>query len=213
MFSCAAMALLALLILIPGLADTLNITRFYHILLFFLAPLCVVGAQFIVKFVSKRKEELLVCILMLMVLVPYFLFQTNFVYEVTRGDSYSVPLSAYRMSPLRLYGAFGYMDDASVFCAQWLSRNVAIGHSEIYSDGSSLANVLTSYGMIFRPYVTELSTATTLHANSTIYLNTMNTEEKTILSQSQWNFSQLSFTFGDLDKTYDNGGGQVYYVP
>ena len=81
LFTVIAMALLGAIIVLPGLAGTLNMTRFYHIVLFFLAPLCVVGVEFLVHSVIRQKKELAVSILLLVVLVPYFLFQTNFVYE------------------------------------------------------------------------------------------------------------------------------------
>ena len=159
-FCLVAIVLLVLLILVPGLANTMNMTRFYHILLFFLAPLCVVGGQFLVSLVSKRREELLVCILMLVVLVPYFLFQTGFVYEVAGTDSWSVPLSSRRMDPLRLYGHFEYICSPDVAGAQWLSRHASIGNSSLYADVSCVWSSLVIYGMIYTGFVQTLSNLT-----------------------------------------------------
>ena len=211
-FSFIAMAFLAALILIPGLADTMNMTRFYHILLFFLAPFCVMGAEVLVKLVSKRKEELRGPILLLIVLVPYFLFQVGFMYEVTGSDSWSVPLSKHRMGALRLYGLYGYIDAYSVFGARWLSKNVDVERTQIYADITSAHSVLTSYGMIYRGYVDTLTNTTRIEANGTLYLGRLNVvEEKIVGKYGQiWNSSELPFLLSDMNKIYSNGGSEVY---
>ncbi|MFX1536949.1 MAG: DUF2206 domain-containing protein, partial [Promethearchaeota archaeon] len=209
--SLTAMAFLAALILVPGLANTLNMTRFYHILLFFLAPFCVVGAEFIVKLLSKQEKKFAVSALVLIVLVPFFLFQTNFVYEVTQSDSWSIPLSGYRMNALRLYGHDGYTDSQSVYGAQWLSQNVDVKNSALYADASSRAYVLPTYGMIYGGYVNTLSNVTTLADNDVVYLSTLNVVEGVIpFGQLSWNTSELSFIFDDLNVVYANGGSEIY---
>jgi uncharacterized membrane protein len=209
--SLTAMAFLAMLILIPGLANTLNMTRFYHILLFFLAPFCAMGVEFIVNFLSKREKELAVSVLLLIVLVPYFLFQTGFVYEVTGSDSWSIPLSGYRMNALRLYVHYGYTDAHSVYGAQWLSKNVDVTNSGLYADASSRIYVLTIYGMIYRGYVNELSNVTKVADNGVVYLSTVNVVEGMIpFGRLSWNSGELSFIFDDLNIIYANGGSEIY---
>jgi uncharacterized membrane protein len=209
--SFAAMVLLAMVILIPDLANTLDMTRFYHILLFFLAPLCVMGAVFIVRLFSKREKELAVCALLLIVLVPFFLFQTEFVYEVTGSESWSISLSGYRMNPLELYGHEGYTDAYSVYGAQWLSRNIDVKDSTLYADDSPASAVLMMYGMVYIGDVNGLSNTTKVATNGVIYLNTLNVVDGVIPSgQLSLNSSKLSFIFNDLDLVYSNGGSEIY---
>jgi uncharacterized membrane protein len=205
MFCLMAIAFLALLILVPGLANTMNMSRFYHILLFFLAPLCVVGGQFLVRLVSKSREKLLVSVLMLAVLVPYFLFQTGFVYEVAGSDSWSAPLSSYRMDPLRLYGQFGYIDSLSVAGAQWLSRQINAGNSSLYADTSMTYSVLTIYGMIYGGYINGLSNITIVANGGTVFLSRLNVVYDTIADGGiSWNSSDLSY-LKDMSQIYNNG--------
>jgi len=204
-----AMAFLGALILVPGLASTMNMTRFYHILLFFIAPLCVIGAEVIVKLVFKRKDELKISFLLLIVLVPYFLFQTGFIYEVTESQSWSVPLSKYRMSQVRLYGEFGDIDACSISGAQWLSKNVAIGYTQIYADDFSRRNELRAYGVVYVGYVEILSNVTNLAAGGIVYLSPLNVVEGTVVGSLVWNTSELHFLH-DLNKIYSNGGSEVY---
>ena len=211
--SLTAMALLTMLILVPGLAKTLNMTRFYHILLFFLAPFCVVGAEFIVKLLSKRERDFAVLALLLIVLVPYFLFQTEFVYEVTGSDSWSIPLSGYRMDARRLYGKYGYTDVYSVYGAQWLSKNVDVKNSQLYADERTATNVLTIHAMILGG-TQSLSNVTVFADNGVVYLSTLNVVYDVVtFGQLSWNTSDLSFLFDDLNLVYTNGGSKVYHKP
>ena len=203
-----AIAILAMLLLVPGLANTLNMTRFYHILLFFLAPLCVIGTMFIVNLLSNREKVFAVTALLLIVLVPYFLFQTGLVYEVTGSDSWSIPLSGYRMNALRLYGHYGFIDAYSVYGSQWLSENVVVENSTLYS-GYSSHYVLTAYGMIRDRY--WLSNVTTVADNGVVYLNTLNVVYGVVSSgELSWNITEISFIFDDLNLVYSNGGCEVY---
>jgi len=209
-FTIIATAFLAMLIIVPGLANTLNMTRLYHILLFFLAPLCIIGASLIVKLFSKREKKLAVYALLLFVLVPYFLFQTNFVYEVTGSDSWSIPLSGYRMNAVRLYGHSGYTDAYSVYGAQWLSKNVDVKNSQVYADERTAANVLTIHAMILRGKE-SLSNVTIVADNGVVYLSTLNVVYGVIpFGDLSWNTSDLSFIFDDLNLVYTNGGSEIY---
>jgi uncharacterized membrane protein len=208
-FTFFSMALLVALVIVPGLANTLEMTRFYHILLFFLAPLCVLGAETIVNLISKHNKEVKVSILLLMVLVPYFLFQTSFFYEVTGSDSWSVSLSKYRMDPLRLNGHLGYTTAYGVFGPQWLSENVAMGHAEIYSDYYGRDELVT-YGVVYLPYIELLSNTTEVTADGIIYLSQLSVIQGIVTDGVHtWNSSELHF-LDDLNKIYSNGGSEVY---
>ena len=210
--SSAAILILVLLILVPGLANTLNMSRFFHILLFFLAPFFALGVAFLVRTFSTRKRIFVVSALLLLVLVPYFLFQTNFVYEVTGSQSWSVPLSGYRMNDLQLYGENGYLDARSAYGAQWLSNNFNPNNlSTVYADLRSLSNVLAFYGFSSGTPITNI----TIMANSSAaYLNTLNVVAGYIpYEQYLWNSSDISYVFSDSNVVYENGGSVIYQKP
>ena len=121
----AALVLLACIV-IPRFSSYLNVSRFYHITLFFLAPFCILGGEGIwhgvskvTKSVSSRlkvKKGLALStdpngnapaylrFLTLAILVPYFLFTSGFLFEVTGSERYgendspsSIALSSYRL--------------------------------------------------------------------------------------------------------------------
>lgn len=208
-----AMSFLGALLLVPGLANTMNMTRFYHILLIFLAPLSVLGAEVIVKLISKRKNELVISVMLLTLIVPYFVFQTGFVYEVTESEVWSLPLSKDRLDGWSLYRGNGYIDDASVFGAKWLSENVNVRRTTLYADLSSTYNVLTIYGFIYRARIHQLSNTTYVTSNGTIYLSPLNTVYNVVDTQYyRCNTSDLSFLH-TMNKIYTNGGSEIYRKP
>jgi uncharacterized membrane protein len=205
-----AMGFLAALIVVPGLAGTMNMTRFYHILLFFLAPLCVYGGEFIVKFVLRRKSEFGISFLLVLVLVPYFMFQTGFVYEVVEAESWSLPLSGYRMSGYKLYCSLGYTDDWSVFSAAWVHNHVNVDTVKVYGDYASYINALRNYGFIFGDYINQLSNVTLVSENAIVHLNSLNVFEGMVVAGRYiCNSSELSF-LNAMNMIYSNGGSYIY---
>jgi len=211
MFTTIAVAFLVALIAVPALAKTLNMTRFYHLLLFFMSPLCVLGASFLVKLMSKRRIEIKVSIVLLIVLVPYFLFQTGFVYEVTESQSWSVPLSGYRLDSLYLYRYLGCIYEQDIYGAYWVSENVDVEYSEIYADRPSKNSILSCYGMIYSDNIEILSNVTTLSENSIVYLSHVNVVDGFVVSSGYiWNTTSLSQVFDSMDKVYSNGGCEIY---
>lgn len=209
-FTLAAFVFLIAVIAVPGLANTLNITRFYHILLFLLAPLCVLGAEFLVRPIFKRRTEMIALALLVIILVPYFLFQTGFIYEITRSQTYSLPLSGSRLGSVFLYEQFGYSSDHDVSGALWLSETVDLKNSKIYADEPSALNVLSSYGMVYRPNIEVLSNVTILSQNAIVYLSEVNMVNGVIIGFNTWNTTSLANVFGLTDSVYSNGGCQIY---
>jgi uncharacterized membrane protein len=205
-----ATAMLAALIIIPGLANTMNMSRFYHLLLFFLAPVFVLGGEVLVKFLLKRRKELIFSVLLTGILVPYFLFQTGFVYEVVQNDNWSLPLSGYRMDPYRLYRSIGVIYDQDVFSNSWIDKNVNFGNRQFYADRSSLS-ILLGQGIILPNGVTDLNNATEVSASGIVYLNWLNVANGTIAGYDDiWNTTEVYSLFNDMNKIYSNGASEVY---
>lgn len=206
-FSACALAFLAALIIVPGLADAMNMTRFYHILLIFLAPLCIVGMWSSVNFVFKHQRKILFSLLIAVVLVSYFLFQTNFVYEVAKTESWSIPLSGYRMSPLILYGEYGYINSNGVYCSQWISNNINYQNSTLFAD-AGLDTSLIAYGHVYTGYIDALTNTTVLTPGQFVGLSSLSVDYQ----QLTWN-NTLPAVLQQTDLIYSNGGSQVYTSP
>jgi len=98
----AGMALLGMCVIFPIFSRLLNMTRFYFLTLFMLAPLIVIGGEWVLQKVRLRRVALpvLTCGL----LIPYFAFTSGAVFELeqrpnanTMDIPYSIALSHNRL--------------------------------------------------------------------------------------------------------------------
>ena len=137
--SITSVLLLMACVVIPGFADRLNTTRWYHLTLIMLAPFCVLGGEAMWLAIKSLVHRLrhsppvlnysddspagFKIVFTLIILIPYFLAASGFLYEIT-GQSvtdkvdtpYSIALSSYRID---LAGIFNTKDGAG---AEWLSN-------------------------------------------------------------------------------------------
>jgi uncharacterized membrane protein len=209
-----AIAFLAGLIIVPGLAQTMNMTRYYHILLFFLAPLCILGAETISNYISPKREQLYTSFLIIIILIPYFLFQSGFVYEITGSDNFSLPLSKHRSSEIELYSKFGFTPIMDVYGARWLSNNTVTQRTEIYADVYA-SSTLLGYGSPILNKMNALNNVTTISINGVIFLNKLNGKynkilgEKSLGKNDEWNTTTI-LPLNNMNKVYSNGGSMIY---
>ena len=150
--SVVSASLILACIFLPGFANMLNTTRMYHITLIVLAPFCIVGGEavwlgvrFLWRKLRRRTEAYetaedsqgFLKFIALAILIPYFLFTSGFIYEVTgqkvtdRVDTpYSIALSSYRLD---LTGVWYWQDGAA---AKWVAQNVS-DETKVYVDSHS----------------------------------------------------------------------------
>ncbi|MCJ7635389.1 DUF2206 domain-containing protein [Candidatus Bathyarchaeota archaeon] len=206
LLSAVAMLFLASLVLVPVLAGTLNMPRFYHILLFILAPLITIGGEVTagITHYLKNNTQRVISILLIAVLVPYFLFQSGLVYEVSGSESWSVPLSKYRMDPVTLFGPICYINDWKVSSASWLKQYVNVGGTHVYADQTS--EELCSYGMLAYQ---SLITTYVKDQPGIVYLSYMNVVNGIALVNGvRINMSDFVF-INSMNRVFSNGGGEI----
>jgi len=204
-----SMIILAMCILLPNFAMSLQMSRFYHILLFFLASLFSIGCLFFLEFTTNTKRKLYSSVLITALLVTYFLFQTNFMYEVTGSQSWSLPLSRYRLGS-RLHTEFGYVTTQEVTSAQWLSKHADTGDLVVYSDWHTFS-VLVSYGSIYREKLRALTNTTAIEAGEFVYLGELNTVYGIVVEIGESNSWNILDVLGlqSLDTIYTNGNSEI----
>lgn len=207
------MGLLALAVIVPNLAESFKMGRFYRTALTIIAPLCVLGGEEIVASLQRIKIPLLqkkffTIALVSIILVFHFLFQTETVYEIAKVESWSIPLSRYRMPPQTVSEILLYETD--VAGAIWLSQKCR--NSAIYSDYTSKFNVLTSYGLIdFKRLYTITNTTTTIEVGSLVYLRKLNAINEIMTGYSySWNTTDLKPLFDAQNIIYSNGDCHIY---
>ena len=185
-------------------------SRFYKIALVFLAPICVIGGEEILSYLQKiinmsihKKWSAL--FLMLMVFSPYYLFQTGFVYEVYKVESWSIYLSRFRMHQIDYTDRFLY--ETEVFGAIWLSEHIN-DNSIVYADGVSKIKVLTSYGLInWRQFGVLYNTTVTIENGGFIFLRHLNTIDEIFATcyGDFWNISDIHSLLNIQNRVYTNG--------
>lgn len=212
-FAFFSMIVLATAIVLPNFAASFRMERFFQLALLVLAPYCIYGGKMIFRFLLRRKNDLVALNLVLLVLVSLFMFQSSFIFEVTKDASYSLPLSRYRMDNLTLYETI--VDDQEVAGARWILQYTDKSKSTVYADSTAAYHVLTSYGLRSTQDFKVLSNVTAIPSNGVyIYLRRLNVEEGTIVGEwFIYKASADSPMLEDKNKIYSNAGSEIYSSP
>jgi uncharacterized membrane protein len=247
-----AMTLLSALLLfvcvaVPYFSEFLHVDRLYHVTLFFLSPFCILGGQLLFQWLfgllralgirmrtvtgqvrqpirGRRFDVRPACTgpVVLFILIPYFLFTSGFIFEVT-GDAFptSIALSQSRFQNsdieevvVDFHAEYTFTSD--VASAEWLSASKARERS-IYSDDLSKWYILPGYGLIWQS--TILYPDTVLWSGSYTYLSHLNVsrslmhvpaEDNPVGARGDYNYStaELSNLLGS--RVYSNGESAVY---
>ena len=143
-------------------------------------------------------------------MLPYFFFQTGFVYELTGAPSWSISLSKNRMSPYQLYVGLGYVTDQDVAGAKWMQKSVTYSMG-IWADDSSVRNILEREALLIPGYIQILTNTTVLAPGEVLYLSTLNMVNSIVAGlYSNWNTSALYSNFDNVAVIYSNGANQVF---
>ncbi len=144
---------------------------------------------------------------MVLLLGSYFLFQTNLVYEATGSESWSLPLSRYRLDS-NLYTEFIYVTGPQVNSAGWLSQNANKSNLVVYADQSVYSNLI-GYGEIYISHVWSLTNYTLLQHGQFMYLAELNTVYgKLDYSGELYNISSV-LAQQPLAVTYNSGSCEI----
>lgn len=225
-FSLLTTFFLFMCIILPYLAGFLNMNRIYHITLLFLSPFCIIGGETAFRGIARlfrsgsSNKPVYTRVLVLMVLIPYFLFSTGFIYEVTNDYPGSVALSTEKLKKSEdaviknaLYSA--RVPEQSVFGARWLKGKRYGG--VVYAD--QRGRVLThSSGMVPPGQVYTLTNTTKTMKESYIYLGYPNIVDGTVVGGLDrktmrlnfWNATELSPLLDNENRIYSNGGSEIY---
>jgi len=174
-----AMILLACIIL-PRFSANLNFSRFYHLSMLFLAPLCIIGFEAVwqgasrlfnlfnlsTNNVSKANNSACLIFLTLAIIIPYFLFNNGFFYAFTNRPA-SIALGPYKADWCNLF------NQKDVNASFWLSKSLP-DKTEVYADcsGYFLLNQRLYWRVFMIPSTGEVPN------NFYVFLRTWNVENK-----------------------------------
>jgi len=231
----SALLLLACLLL-PGFSYTLNATRLYHIALILLAPLCILGGEAIWLGIGALCQKLkqraaasgfdlakadnnraYLKFVTLAVLIPYFLFTSGFVFEVTGHEvtdkvdtPYSIALSSHRVD---VGGVFNWQDGAG---ADWLAQTLGSEHT-VYADWHGFL-LLFNQTKLFGQLSFFSRDMSKVPEDSYLYFRTWNIDKQEIILGVGTGLRQpvgfnkapeLLSAIEGKNRIYNNGGAQI----
>lgn len=209
------LTLVLMCIVLPNFARAFKASRFYEIALLLLAPLGILGGKEVLSlFTRKRGEPYYASLLLILFLIPFFLFQSGFVYAITGNINWSLPLSIHsgEVDNLILYDKI--VNEQEVLAARWLYKKIytySSGDRHLVYASIGADRILTSYGMFPPENKRILSNVTIMDENSYVYLDRLNVVEGIIKGERYvWNSSELSPIFDDMNKIYSNGASEIY---
>jgi len=225
--------ILALCLLVPNFALTLNTTRFYSIVIPFLTPLFVLGCDFFVRFVRKFAafrlpktgkvtiKNLGVYVASCLLIIT-FLFQVGLINHVFNDYPYSYPLDLGRREEssqlsIRVETHSLYFLDQEVFSAKWLMANMN-STSKVYADSNSRETFLRCYALLSEDRMLAITNDTKLESQTYIYLKYLNVQIGVISEHPSgtytlFNTSDLSPILADCNEIYSNGDCYIYSAP
>ena len=239
--SIVSMFILLACLLVPNLAPSLRLERFYQITLLFLAPFSILGGKAVLESIKRLRPKLrpilsassetlqhespqlqvslLSLLLVILLLIAPFLFQSGFIYHVTGSTPFSNnPLDLNRtMASDNLNLKIGlyqvYIPEQDVFGARWRSKNVP-ETSLVYADAHSRQNVLIAYALLNPERARVLSNATSFENGAYAYLRYLNVHDNTVITERYAiNTSEISFLLNCNNKIYSNGASEIYFSP
>jgi uncharacterized membrane protein len=206
---------------LPYFASAINMNRIYHITLFFLAPFCILGGKAFFSWLFRLFSMLLhrnlsisasLALVVILVLVPYFLFNTGFVRELTGNTPGVMTLALYEKD-----GSFFTKPEISA--RKWLG-NVGRRGFVVYGDVYGSAQLHQEFCGREQLFPSD---AGKIHRDSYIFLRRWNIVHGEVLLSIK-TLGELSFKYINLEdettfsnalldrnKIYDSGGAQVYY--
>jgi uncharacterized membrane protein len=234
--SIIAALILLVCIVIPRFSIYLNLNRFYHIGLFLLAPFCILGGEAIwrgtsslAKSVSSRlklrrwsalssqprgNNSAYLRVFALAILIPYFLFTSGFISEVTGNELWLTEDTPH--SP----ALSSYWLDMQVFNRK--EAEAAIYLRQIMGDDTTVYadrwGRLILYEQLYWQ-VAELPASGEVPEDAYIFLRTWNIDKREVLVMEFYgvqreykhiNLSEMPALLEGRELVYDNGGAQIW---
>lgn len=207
---------------LPYFASSLNTTRLYHITLLFLSPFCVLGAEVVLKQISKLSDFIShPCIkqsiimqtpfkVLSVILVIFFLFNAGFIHEIVGDEPASISLNS--SMDLALF------NENEVSGAMWLLNSIDDSskvYFDLYGGMLFLAYRGPEFGRWLEGDINNRQLKTLVSADAYVYLRSLNIDaEKILVRYGKGDNDYLSIQcliLYNRCKIYDSGDAQAYY--
>lgn len=216
-FVFVSLVLIGLCIVLPHFSKSLNMSRIYHLTLIFLSPFFLLGGLSFFEFAKRKIHYInntnlsystLIKLTILLVLIPYFLFTSGAVFEVTDSQKTSLSLSLYDKD-----SRFYTLPETSG--SNWFNQK-CVKDYPVYNDGPISSILLKSTQKYYKD---SLSTTKPLGGRSYLFLRRWNIITDTALIYSKQglapeylNLDEVPLlTFYKWNSVYNNGESKLLY--
>jgi len=219
-FSATGMLFLFMSMTLPYFASSLNMDRIYHIVLIFISPICVIGLLCLIeriptihKFAAGQKQKL-ISICLVLVFVPYFLFNSGAIFEVTEKDSNLALKIDQTKDYSKYYSNSTYFFLCRVPREDFVARNwlsfFRIADSPIYSDiirqcelwDYSYISFNNVFGKVYPPNTGGYVFVGRQNIIDNLYICL---DKAKVHSVVEYNFDQIQSDLDLRDRIYSNG--------
>ncbi|MBC7086102.1 MAG: DUF2206 domain-containing protein, partial [Methanomethylovorans sp.] len=207
-------------------ASSLNMNRIYPIILIWFSPLFVQGIETALLSIShlyknpRLKSVSIKNTCILLILIPYLLFNSGFIYEITDNSS-NIGFNMLQENEVDMAHYSNWtrfvvspIYEQNVISIEWLSRNML--ERNIYTD-TSRQSELSGYGLIAPRNVHILDINEVPH-DAYIYLGLQNVKGNVFLAEHPIKahstiYYNMSLIYGSItmkNKIYTNDGAEFY---
>ncbi len=207
-------------ILVPRFVDFLGVARIYHVTLFFLVPFCILGGitifRRLFRLVPRRsfrisRTPIYLKLVVMLVLIPYFLFGSGFIFEVTGDVSADLP-TFISLNTEKDYVRF---NEQEVSAKTWLLLNREIP-SKVFAD--SYGWFLLLEHIPYQEAETFWGETLEIPDSAYIYLRGWNVKEGEIMQSWEERTKYIELrnspfyeeVLAHRSKVYDNGSARIY---
>jgi len=211
--SLISLSLLLLCFIVPNLSHTLNLTRFYSILIPLFCPLFILGGTFLLGLKKVYYKNFGLNIVVCIIIIT-FLFNIGLVTHVTKGYPYSFSLDLdrrLRSSDLGIkrHTHSEYYLNQEIFSATWL-LNKMDSNFKVYA-GLDSQKVLRSYALLPGDRMLQILNNTSFEPRSYIFFKYLNVKVGIIKTTRGFiETSDLSHKYKNYSKIYSNSCSDIY---
>jgi len=204
-------------VFVPNFSQTLNLTRFYSILLPFFSPLFVLGGAYLFNLNKNIQKEMGLKIMTFIIIIT-FLFNIGLINHITKGYPISFSLDLDRKltssePSIQIHAHSAYYLDQETRSAIWLS-NVRNPNYTVYAGSDSQQSVLISHALLQKNEMSLIFNTTIFQQKSYIYFKYLNVKTGFVKSpQGLFHTSDLSHLIMDYSKIYSNDCSEIDFKP
>jgi uncharacterized membrane protein len=191
--------MLVVSIAIPYISLGYDLIRIYEQTAVFLSVFLVVGGMLISQLTKINKH-----IILLIILIPYFLFTTFAAYEVLGLHE------TYILNSKANDADYDVINEQETIASLWLEQNMD-GISLIYTADSYSANILFSQGLISDKLVNSANFDNHGDTAGYIYLSTNNVvNQKFVVGNEAYDINKFADILNERDLIFSDGGSEIY---